>query len=91
LLIGYAYLHQPHTDQEARDWFARVVDDRPAARWVQGCEIFFIPKLEGGWNEFPGQIRVQPARKSSTSVNRPFTRNIVVGLAAPDFAHQSPH
>jgi ribosomal protein S18 acetylase RimI-like enzyme len=32
------YLRQPHTDQETRDWFARVVGDRPAAWWVARVE-----------------------------------------------------
>jgi GNAT superfamily N-acetyltransferase len=32
------YLHQPHTDQETRDWFARVVGDRPATWWIAQVE-----------------------------------------------------
>ncbi|HUY99670.1 MAG TPA: GNAT family N-acetyltransferase [Thermomicrobiaceae bacterium] len=28
------YLHRPHTDDETRAYFARVVGDRPAAWWV---------------------------------------------------------
>jgi L-amino acid N-acyltransferase YncA len=32
------YLNQAHTDQEARDWFARVVGDRLAAWWVAQVE-----------------------------------------------------
>jgi GNAT superfamily N-acetyltransferase len=32
------YLHQPHTDQETRDWFARAVGDRPARWWIAQVE-----------------------------------------------------
>jgi hypothetical protein len=28
------YLHRPHTDDETRDYFGRVVGDRPSAWWV---------------------------------------------------------
>src|SRR5215469_11173907 len=28
------YLNRPHTDEETRNYFARVVGDRPAAWWV---------------------------------------------------------
>ena len=28
------YLHRPHTDDETRDYFARVVGDRPGTWWV---------------------------------------------------------
>ena len=28
------YLHRPHTDDDARAYFARVVGDRPSAWWV---------------------------------------------------------
>jgi len=28
------YLYRPHTDDEIRDYFARVVGDRPSAWWV---------------------------------------------------------
>jgi hypothetical protein len=32
------YLYRPHTDDEARDYFARVVGYRPAAWWVARAE-----------------------------------------------------
>ena len=32
------YLHQPHTDQETRDWFARAVGDRPPTWWIAQVE-----------------------------------------------------
>jgi GNAT superfamily N-acetyltransferase len=32
------YLHRPHTDGATRDYFARVVGDRPAAWWVAQFE-----------------------------------------------------
>src|SRR5437763_9730962 len=32
------YLHRPHTDDETRNYFARVIGDRPAARWIAQVE-----------------------------------------------------
>jgi GNAT superfamily N-acetyltransferase len=32
------YLHRAHTDDETRDWFARIVGDRLAAWWVARVE-----------------------------------------------------
>jgi len=32
------YLHRPHTDDETRDYFRRVVGDRPSAWWVARVE-----------------------------------------------------
>ena len=31
------YLHKPHTDDETREYFTRVVGDRPATWWVAHC------------------------------------------------------
>jgi ribosomal protein S18 acetylase RimI-like enzyme len=32
------YLYRPHTDDEMRDYFARVVGDRPSAWWIARFE-----------------------------------------------------
>jgi GNAT superfamily N-acetyltransferase len=32
------YLHRPHTDDQTRDYFGRVVGDRPSAWWVARVE-----------------------------------------------------
>src|ERR1700730_15171556 len=32
------YLHRAHTDDETRDWFARIAGDRLAAWWVARVE-----------------------------------------------------
>src|SRR5271156_4251293 len=32
------YLHRPHTDDDARAYFARVVGDRPSAWWIARAE-----------------------------------------------------
>jgi ribosomal protein S18 acetylase RimI-like enzyme len=32
------YLYRPHTDDEMRDYFARVVGDRPSAWWIARVE-----------------------------------------------------
>ena len=40
------YLYRPHTDDEAREYFARVVCDRPATWWVARAEeqiVGFMP------------------------------------------------
>jgi len=37
------YLCRPHTDDETRDWFARVVGDRRAAWWSLGPDTRLSP------------------------------------------------
>jgi hypothetical protein len=39
------YLYRPHTDDEMRDYFARVVGDRPSAWWIArgSCRGCFSP------------------------------------------------
>jgi GNAT superfamily N-acetyltransferase len=32
------YLNRPHTDEETRDYFVRVVSDRPSAWWIARLE-----------------------------------------------------
>ena len=32
------YLHRPHTDDETREYFGRVVGDRPSTWWVARVE-----------------------------------------------------
>jgi GNAT superfamily N-acetyltransferase len=36
------YLRSAHTDDETRNWFARVVGDRPAAWWVARADGQFV-------------------------------------------------
>src|SRR6516164_7098574 len=43
------YVHRPHTDDETRDYFGRVVGDRPSAWWVAriGDEIVGYMLIDG--------------------------------------------
>jgi GNAT superfamily N-acetyltransferase len=43
------YLRRPHTDDEARDWFARIVGDRRAAWWIAraGHEVVAYMLIDG--------------------------------------------
>jgi GNAT superfamily N-acetyltransferase len=43
------YLRRPHTDDETRDWFARIVGDRRAAWWVAqtGREVVAYMLIDG--------------------------------------------
>jgi ribosomal protein S18 acetylase RimI-like enzyme len=43
------YLHRPHTDDETRDYFGRVVGDRPSAWWVArvGNEVVGYMLIDG--------------------------------------------
>jgi hypothetical protein len=36
--VAMPYLNRPHTDEETRDYFARVVGDRPSAWWIARLE-----------------------------------------------------
>ncbi|HEY3892433.1 MAG TPA: GNAT family N-acetyltransferase [Bradyrhizobium sp.] len=43
------YLRRPHSNDETRDWFARIVGDRPAAWWVAraGPEVVAYMLIDG--------------------------------------------
>jgi GNAT superfamily N-acetyltransferase len=43
------YLRRPHTDDETREWFARIVGDRRAAWWVAraGPEVVAYMLIDG--------------------------------------------
>ena len=57
------YLHRPHTDDDARAYFARVVGDRPSAWWVanfhQKFSLFaeqWQPKVIAEMNDYQFKI-----------------------------------
>ena len=59
------YLHRPHTDDDERAYFARVVGDRPSAWWVanfhQKFSLFaeqWQPKVIAEMNNYQGVVRV---------------------------------
>jgi GNAT superfamily N-acetyltransferase len=53
------YLHQPHTDDETRDYFGRVVGDRPLAWWVARFRGEIVGYMVIG-GENLGHLYVQP-------------------------------
>jgi ribosomal protein S18 acetylase RimI-like enzyme len=56
------YLHRPHSDDETRDYFGRIVGDRPSAWWIArvGNEILGYMLIDG---ENLDHVHVRPGRQ----------------------------